>query len=183
MINSINTFTSATKATAFVESTTKRLDGVNLFWVKCNPEAPVSPFGTEQWEVQIHVPKERAAELEGLGVVKADAERKTAYVNLKKKATDREGNRTKAVRIVDALKQDMDSTIIGNGSTGNVLVSQRPYSIKTPQGKVQREGISTTLLAIQVTDLVKFQKQGGSVVDFFDKSATVTELTAEDDGY
>ena len=156
----------AKRSTTSTETTNTIIRGVEFLWAKLDPKAPVNPFGQDQWEITIHVPVARKAELEAFGKVKLDEQRKTAFINLKKKATDREGNPTKAVRVVDSLKQDFEPTLIGNGSKGNVIVMQKPYVLKTPQGKVQKEGISTTLLAVQVTELVKYEKR--SAVDMFD---------------
>ena len=167
------------RSTTATEPTNTVLRDVEFYWAKLDPAAPVNPFGQEQWEVTIHVPMARKAELESFGKVKTDEQRKTAFINLKKKATDREGNRTKAVRVVDSLKQDFAPSLIGNGSKGNVIVMQKPYVLKTPQGKVQKEGISTTLLAVQVTELVKYEKR--SAVDMFDVEGG-TPFTAEEAG-
>ena len=160
------TLVSKQSSSAPAETSNTILRDVEFHWAKLDPKAPVNPFGQEQWEVTIHVPVARKGELESFGKVKLDEVKKTAFINLKKKATDREGNPTKPVRIVDSLKQDFDASLIGNGSKGNVVVMQKPYSIKTPQGKIQKEGISTTLLAVQVTTLVKYEKR--TAVDMFD---------------
>ena len=182
MINSIKSFSLAKKqSTTAVETTNLVLRDVELFWAKLDPSAPVNPFGQEQWEVTIHVPLARKAELEAFGKVKTDEQRKTAFVNLKKKATDREGNRTKAVQVVDSLKQEFQASLIGNGSKGNVVVMQKPYTLKTPQGKVQKEGISTTLLAVQVTELVRYEKR--TAVDLFDTEGGTPLAADEVDPY
>ena len=179
-----NTFSLTTKrsgAPASSEAVNHVLRDVELLWAKLDPEAPVAPFSVEQWELTVHVPLARKAELEPFGKVKTDEQRKTAFINLKKKATDREGNRTKPVQVVDSLKQAFDSKLIGNGSKGNVVVLQKPYQIKTPQGKIQREGISTTLLAVQVTELVRYEKR--TAVDLFETEGGAPLAADEVDPY
>ena len=53
--------------------------------------------------------------------------------------------------MVDAKKQDIDPKIkIGNGSQGNVKVYRREYDV------AGRQGISTILTAIQVTNLIEY---------------------------
>ena len=61
--------------------------------------------------------------------------------------------------MVDARKEPLDSKLIGNGSTGNVMLMLKDYQIKGPSGKVTKEGTSVMLTAVQVTDLIEYVKQ------------------------
>jgi hypothetical protein len=137
---------------------------VQLYWAKL--DKPVDPFGTLQWELTIQVPKKREAEIASFGKVKEGFEKNTVAVALKKKALKADGTEAAKVNVVDANKQPFDSKLIGNGSTGNIIVFQRPYEIKAPNGKVTKSGTSTMLTKVQVTELVKYERKSGDFVDF-----------------
>jgi hypothetical protein len=140
---------------------------VKLFWAKL--DKPVDPFGTLQWELTIQVPKKRESEIASFGKVKDGFDKGTVAVALKKKALKADGTEAAKVGVVDANKQPFDSKLIGNGSTGNIIVFQRPYEIKAPNGKVTKSGTSTMLTKVQVTDLVKYERKSDNFVDFDDE--------------
>lgn len=140
---------------------------VKLYWAKL--DKPVDPFGTLQWELTVQVPKKREAEIASLGKVKEGFEKGTVAVALKKKALKADGTEAAKVGVVDANKQPLDSKLIGNGSTGNIIVFQRPYEIKAPNGKVTKSGTTTMLIKVQVTNLVKYERKSDNFVDFDDE--------------
>lgn len=151
-------------AAAQNEPTNVIIKDVKLFWSKLNK--PVDPFGTLQYEIQIQVPKKREKELAQYGKTKAQ-EGGMVSLNLKKKAEKADGTPAAKVRVVDASKQPLDSKLIGNGSTGNVMLMLKDYQIKGPSGKVTKEGTSVMLTAVQVTDLIKYvPKKSENFVDF-----------------
>lgn len=158
---------------------------LTFYWAKLNPTKPVDNYngdGTE-WTLQARFPASREAEIEQLNLgkinpVKDDA--KMRQLNLRKKATKADGSAAVPVGVVDAFKNEMDPTIIGNGSVGNIIVMQRPYEIKNPKtGKVTKSGVSTTLTKVQVTKLVKYESKG-NFIDFDEEEATVNELTTQE---
>jgi len=125
---------------------------VTLNYVKVDPENPTDPFGTLQWECQIVAPASRAEELEGYGSVKPikDDPSRVA-VNLKRKALRKDGTENDPVVLVDGQKQPINPKIkVGNGSKGNVKVYRREYDV------AGRQGISTIMTAIQITDLIEY---------------------------
>lgn len=140
---------------------------VTLNYVKVDPENPTDPFGTLQWECQIVVPSSRAEELAQYGSVKpVKDDPSRVALNLKRKAVRKDGTANDPVKMVDAKKQDIDPKIkIGNGSQGNVKVYRREYDV------AGRQGISTILTAIQVTNLIEYT---GSV-DFDVEDAEVND--------
>jgi hypothetical protein len=155
------------------------LKGVSLHWAKLNPEKPVSPFGTDQWEITVQADKKRSKELEQFGKVKEGFDKGTVAINLKKKAQKKDGSPAAPVRVVDSSKQPIDPKIIGNGSVGNVMLMLKDYEIKAPNGKVTKSGTTVTLTAVQVTELVKYEPKNSNFVDFDDEGGTSTEV--EDD--
>ncbi|MDB4588416.1 hypothetical protein N9095_00390 [bacterium] len=125
---------------------------VTLNYVKVDPENPTDPFGTLQWECQIVAPADRAAELEGYGSVKpVKDDPSRVAVNLKRKALRKDGTENDPVVLVDSQKQPINPKIkVGNGSKGNVKVYRREYDV------AGRQGISTIMTAIQVTNLIEY---------------------------
>ena len=152
------------------ENTNVIIKNVQLFWAKL--DKPVEPFGTLQYELQLRTnDKSRLKEFNTYGKAKVNDDG-TIQVNLKKKAMKRDGTEAQKVRVVDSNKLPLDPTILGNGSTGNVLVMQSPYEMKAPNGKVTKSGISTMLLAVQVTNLVKYEPKNSLDFDTVDTADT-----------
>lgn len=146
---------------------------VELNWARL--ARPVSPFGTEQYELQIATTNEATAEewkKEHLNVKSKDG---VFFVALKRKAVRANGETNGAVRVVDAAKTAMDADTIGkigNGSKGNVIVRQYPYEA------MGRKGIATQLEAVQVTEMVEYT--GSSSVDFDIEAAGDTSAPTEE---
>jgi hypothetical protein len=157
-------------------STNAIIKDVTFAWVHL--DKAVSPFGTDQYDIQIQVPKARKSELEKFGTVKEvkdkDGKVTGAFsVSLKKKAFKADGEPAMKPRVVDAAKNPMspeDVASIGNGSKGNVIVTLRPFEIKGPNGKVTKSGISKILSAVQVTEM-KVYKSEGALSMFDDESS------------
>ena len=148
------------------EATNIIINDVEFHWVKI--AKPVTSFdgSYEQWEVQCQVPKKRAKELEVYGKVKEQPNGKVS-INFRKKSEKADGTPAQKVRCVDANKENLDPTTIGNGSKGNVLLMLKDYEIKNPKtGKVTKSGTSATLIAIQVSDLIVYEKSNENFVDF-----------------
>jgi len=143
---------------------------VTLNYVKVDPDSPTDPFGTLQWECQLVVPADRSEELSGFGNVKpVKDDPSRVAINLKRKAVRKDGEANDPVQLVDGKKQKIDAKIkIGNGSKGNVKVYRREYDV------AGRQGISTILTAIQITDLIEYT---GSVdFDIDDSEADDTQF-------
>ena len=130
------------------------ISDVELNWARL--ETPTNPFGTEIYEIQIATTdKAKADELKAnhFNVKERDGK---FVVSLKRNAKKRDGSDNGKVRVVDSAKNPMSSPI-GNGSVGNVIVWQYPYE------NMGRKGISGSLTAVQVTELVEYNPSG---VDF-----------------
>ena len=129
------------------------ISDVTLNWARL--DTPTNPFGTEIYELQIATSDAAVAAqwtADFLNVKERDGQ---FVVSLKRNAKKRDGSDNGKVRVVGADKMPLSATI-GNGSKGNVIVWQYPYS--APGG---RSGISGSLTAVQVTDLVEYNS--GSV--------------------
>jgi hypothetical protein len=129
---------------------TSIIRNVTLNYVKVDPAKPVSPFGALQWEAQIEVSADRSAEIEGMGKLRT-LDNGNVAVNIKRKAIKHDGTPNFPVALLDAKKETITVfNNIGNGSTGNVKVYRNEYDV------AGRQGISTSLSAIQITDLVEY---------------------------
>ena len=129
---------------------TSILRNVTLNYLKVDPSKPVSPFGTLQWEVQIEVPEDRSDEIAEMGKLRT-LENGNVAINIKRKALKHDGSPNFPVALVDAQKKTIEVfNNIGNGSTGNVKVYRNEYDV------AGRQGISTSLSAIQITNLIEY---------------------------
>jgi len=146
------------------EKRTVIIKDVELFYTKLSQ--PVNPFGTEQWETQIRTTDKGAADgwkKDFFLNVKENKEEGFWFANLtrglyrKDKGVVTEQKNTPP-DVVDGQRQPMDPTTIGYGSKGAVRIFQAPYKFGG------RQGVSTTLSAVQVTDLVPYAKS--TSVDF-----------------
>ena len=123
---------------------------VSLNFMKVNPDQPVSPFGAMQWEAQLEGTADREEEFAALGKVR-HLENGNVAVNIKRKAFKADGTANLPVSLVDASKKPITTyNNLGNGSTGNVKVYRNEYDV------AGRQGISTSLSAIQITNLIEY---------------------------
>ena len=132
---------------------------VELNWAKLDSPAP-NPFGgPASWELQIATSdKAKAEELKGMGLNVKEKEGMFT-VNTRRKSVKADGSPMDPVRVVDATKLPLENRrSIGNGSKGNVILWAAPYEA------MGRKGVSFSLTAVQVTELVEYT--GGSSVDF-----------------
>jgi len=129
------------------------LRNVSFYYAKL--DKPVSPFGTEIYDLQVRFPKERIAEMSKYGKVR-EVEDGNFAINITRKAMNAKKQKT-PVRIVDGDKNPIKD-LIGNGSTGNIIVYQYDWEVSG------RTGRKSVLIAVQVTKLLKYVPE--STVDF-----------------
>jgi len=126
---------------------------VSFYYAKL--DKPVSPFGTDIYDMQVRFPKERIEEMSAYGKVR-EVEDGNFAINITRKAKNAKGQAT-PVRIVDTNKNPI-TDLIGNGSSGNIIVYQYDWAVSG------RTGRKTVLIAVQVTDMIKYVPQ--EAVDF-----------------
>jgi len=126
---------------------------VNFYYAKL--DKPVAPFGTDIYDIQLRFPESKKGEMSAYGKVRLVEDGNYA-INLTRKAKNSKGQKT-PVRVVDADKNPIKD-LIGNGSKGNVIAYTYKYDV------AGRTGFKTILIAIQVTDLIKYVPE--SEVDF-----------------
>ena len=151
-----------------------KIMGVELNWARL--DTPVNPFGTEQYELQIATTdKAKAEELKAnhLNIKEKDGK---FVVSLKRKAKKADGSDNGKVRVVDSSLNPMESQVVrslGNGSVGNVIVFQYPYSA------MGRSGIASSLTAVQVTEFVEYKSTGGVDFDAIESTEPAETATPE----
>jgi hypothetical protein len=186
------------------------IPNATLFFVKVEPNSPAKPFagdGSPSWETQIRTTskdvakqwKEMDLNVRALsrnakdddGNVMTDDLGETLRepivddngnpyygVTVRKKTHKFDGSKQNPVNVVGGDLSPVDPATIGNGSVGNLSVFQYPYEYK---GK---KGISSMLMAIQVTELNEYkprpQNGGFSPVAFkVNKIADNQEVDAD----
>lgn len=159
------------------------LRNAELNW--CKLVTPVAPFGTPNYEMQAATEdKAVAKEWNELGFKVKQLDGKY-IVNLKRKAIKANGDENTPVSVFDAALNLIDGDKVGNGSTGNIKVFQFPYEY------AGKKGISNSLTAVQVTNLVEYT--GGSKITegfeaigdnaFEDTSTDESPFDLEDDQF
>ena len=134
------------------------ISNVELNWAKLSKPI-TNQFGATQYELQIATADKAQADKISADTGLSFKEKDGKFVmNLKRKAKDSKGADMTPVRVVDVNKAAMDGGSIGNGSKGNVIVWQYEYEF------AGRKGVGSSLTAVQVTDLVKYERT--SDVDF-----------------
>ena len=124
------------------------IENVELNWARLS--APVTPFGngTAQWELQIATTDPVLAGQMGENNLNVKEKDGKYVVALKRKAIKADGIPMTPVRVVDAQKNPIaDSSSIGNGSKGNVIVWQYDYEY------AGKKGIANSLTAVSYTHL------------------------------
>ena len=118
---------------------------------------PHSPFGTEQWDIQVVTSSESTKDqLESLGVKMKKGDQ-GFYTNIKRKAIKKDGQPMDAPKVLDENKEEMSKDKVmklGNGSKGHLKVFTYDWSVGG------RSGTSSMLVAIQVTDYVEYASAG-----------------------
>ena len=151
----VSQFNCSMKGTTMTTFTNKTdiIRDVNFYYAKL--DKPVSPFGTDIYDIQLRFPESRKGEMSAYGKVRQVEDGNWA-INLTRKAKNSKGQKT-PVRVVDAEKNSIKD-LIGNGSKGNVIAYTYKYDV------AGRTGFKTILIAIQVTDLIKYVPE--AEVDF-----------------
>ena len=162
------------------------LENVEIWWLKADPMNPVKNRDADkpdQWEVSVRTTNKELAlrwakdnvrfkplkrkvreedgsfKLDDMGeeireIVKNEKGEPYFAVSLRKKVTKANGEPSAPVKIMGGMN-DLDPGVVGNGSIANVRVFQYPYTYQ------KEEGIANVLMAIQVTKLIKYEKEEG----------------------
>lgn len=130
-------------------------------------------FGSVQFEVQIVLKDKAQAEMlkkEHLNVREKDG---VFSINLKRAATRQDGTENGAPRVVDASLSPVDSTRIGNGSRGNVIIRQYEYDFGG------NKGVGSMLEAVQITEMKEYTPEARVDFDVVAEAPTVNAAGEE----
>ena len=126
-----------------------RIDGVELNYAKVDPARPVvNPFNKDEmmWELQIATTDPAKAQEMREAFLNVKEKDGKFIASVKRKTKKKSGEDNGPVRVVDAnLSPFNDVRTIGNGSVGNVILFQYPWS------NAGRSGVSSSLTAMQIT--------------------------------
>jgi len=148
---------------------TNIIRNVDFYYAKL--DKPVSPFGTDIYDIQLRFPESRKAEMSAYGKVR-QVEDGNYAINLTRKAKNSKGQKT-PVRVVDTEKNPIKD-LIGNGSKGNVIAYTYKYDV------AGRTGFKTILIAIQVTDLIKYIPEAEVDFDVLEPTASDNNVVSAD---
>ena len=151
------------------QNTSSVIRNVNFYYAKL--DKPVSPFGTEIYDMQIRFPKERIEEMSAYGKVR-QVEDGNYAINITRKAMNAKKQKT-PVRVVDTDKNPIKD-LIGNGSSGNIIVYQYDWEVSG------RTGRKTVLIAVQVTNLIKYVPETSVDFDILEPVVNNNETASAD---
>lgn len=168
------------------------LNGVRLFWIKCDPAKPVAPLDEgkpDRWEAQLRIDLDDKVNVETVQGAKipfktitevADGEKPYMRLSVHKPVVNREGKALKPVDVINGALQAIDPNTIGNGSVGNVRLHVYPYELRhKTTNKVTKSGITSMLMGIQVTTLKVYRSTRN---DFKAADYTVVDPSTSGDG-
>jgi len=156
------------KGTNNMANTSTIIRNVNFYYAKL--DKPVSPFGTDIYDLQVRFPKERVQEMSAFGKVR-EVEDGNFAINLTRKAMNSKKQKT-PVRVVDTDKNPIKD-LIGNGSDGNVIVYSYDWEVSG------RTGRKSVLIAVQVTNLIKYVPEVSVDFDVLEPVANQEPVSAE----
>lgn len=162
-------------------NSTAILNGVQIFWVKCDPDNPVEPMDEgkpRRWEAQIRIPLDdhtnvdivKGAKLSFKTITEVgEGEKPYIRLSVHKPITNREGKALKPVDVMNGALQPIDPKTIGNGSIANVRLHVYPYELRhKTTNKITKAGVTAMLMGIQVTTLKVYRstRQDFKAADF-----------------
>ena len=122
---------------------------VELNWARL--DTTQSPFGKEQYEMQIATTDKEVADEWTANYLSVKEKDGVYSVGLNRKAFKTNGDTNGKVKVVTSdLKPLPEGTMIGNGSTGNVKIYQYSYDV------AGKKGTGSSLTAVQVTNLLVY---------------------------
>ena len=123
------------------------------YWASVvTPNTTFDADGVYSIDLAVDDKTKKVAEGEGL-TIKNKGDDRGNFVTFKRKAKRKDGNPNKAPEIMDNMKRPLQNTLIGNGSTVNVLFKTYEWNHKP----TNRSGKSADLQAVQVVNLIPYE--------------------------
>ena len=128
------------------------------YWASVvTPNTTFDEDGVYSIDLAVDEENKKSAVAEGLSI-KNKGDDRGDFVTIKRKAKRKDGSPNKAPDIMDNMKSPLQNTLIGNGSTVNVLFKTYEWSHKP----TNRSGKSADLQAVQVVNLIPYEGSNSS---------------------
>ena len=123
------------------------------YWASVvTPNTTFDEDGVYSIDLAVDEENKKSAVSEGLSI-KNKGDERGDFVTIKRKAKRKDGSLNRAPDIMDNMKRPLQNTLIGNGSTVNVLFKTYEWSHKP----TNRSGKSADLQAVQVVNLIPYE--------------------------
>ena len=122
------------------------------YWASVvTPNTTFDEDGVYSIDLAVDEENKKSAVAEGLSI-KNKGDERGDFVTIKRKAKRKDGSANRAPDIMDNMKRPLQNTLIGNGSTVNVLFKTYEWNHKP----TNRSGKSADLQAVQVVNLITY---------------------------
>ena len=123
------------------------------YWASVvTPNTTFDEDGVYSIDLAVDEENKKSAVAEGLSI-KNKGDDRGDFVTIKRKAKRKDGSLNRAPDIMDNMKRPLQNTLIGNGSTVNVLFKTYEWNHKP----TNRSGKSADLQAVQVVNLIPYE--------------------------
>ena len=123
------------------------------YWASVvTPNTTFDEDGVYSIDLAVDEENKKSAVAEGLSI-KNKGDERGDFVTIKRKAKRKDGSLNRAPDIMDNMKRPLQNTLIGNGSTVNVLFKTYEWNHKP----TNRSGKSADLQAVQVVNLIPYE--------------------------
>jgi hypothetical protein len=123
------------------------------YWASVvTPNTTFDEDGVYSIDLAVDEENKKSAVSEGLSI-KNKGDERGDFVTIKRKAKRKDGSLNRAPDIMDNMKRPLQNTLIGNGSTVNVLFKTYEWNHKP----TNRSGKSADLQAVQVVNLIPYE--------------------------
>ena len=123
------------------------------YWASVvTPNTTFDEDGVYSIDLAVDEENKKSAVSEGLSI-KNKGDERGDFVTIKRKAKRKDGSLNRAPDIMDNMKRPLQNTLIGNGSTVNVLFKTYEWNHKP----TNRSGKSAALQAVQVVNLIPYE--------------------------
>ena len=123
------------------------------YWASVvTPNTTFDEDGVYSIDLAVDEENKKSAVSEGLSI-KSKGDERGDFVSIKRKAKRKDGSLNRAPDIMDNMKRPLQNTLIGNGSTVNVLFKTYEWNHKP----TNRSGKSADLQAVQVVNLIPYE--------------------------
>ena len=152
------------------------------YWAKLDRASNMFDTNKPRWSIDLALDKKSVNEVTEKGIpIKNKGDERGDFVTLTKDKFLNDGKELPKPRLIDAKKNDISGTLIGNGSI--VKVAYYPYKWNYSLGNTERNGVKGILQGVQVIDLVEYVPKDGFEEEegyMSDKPSVTNDLEADE---